>query len=211
MPFDFPCPKCGRTILNVPESYAGQRGRCLQCKNLVTIPTMVITESQPVAAPSPPQPGKPGYAPHYAPATPRQVSEQHSPIVLENPPPPFVDTNKPQPRRKHQQLQKGLIPRRYPFLRKYCGILSIVGLIVGGFTILYGLVIAVSPLFGVHIPELGVASPLLFIIIGLAFGLAGYAISIMWLAGVDFIRVVMDIEENTRKLLDHEDDSTHDV
>jgi len=31
------------------------------------------------------------------------------------------------------------------------------------------------------------------------------------LAGVDFIRVVMDIEENTRKLLDHEDDSTHDV
>lgn len=211
MPFDFPCPKCGKTILNVPESYAGQRGRCLQCKSLVTIPTMVISESQPVAAPSPPQPGKPGYAPHYAPAAPRQVSEQHSPIALEDPPPPFVDTNKPQPRRKHQQLQKGLIPRRYPFLRKYCGILSIVGLIVGGFTILYGLVIAVSPLFGVHIPELGVASPLLFIIIGLAFGLTGYATSIMWLAGVDFIRVVMDIEENTRKLLDHEDDSPHEV
>ncbi len=211
MPFDFPCPKCGRTILNVPESYAGQRGRCLQCKNLVTIPTMVITESQPVAAPSPPQPGKPGYAPHYTPATPRQVSEQHSPIVLEAPPPPFVDTNKPQPRRKRQQLQKGLIPRRYPFLRKYCGILSVVSLIVGGLIIISGIAIAFSPLFGAHIPAIGASSPLLFIMVGLAFGLTGYASAIIGLAGVELFRVVMDIEENSRKLLDQEDDSAHDV
>lgn len=75
-------------------------------------------------------------------------------------------------------------------------------LICGGLIILTGIGIGISPLFGLQIPQLGTSSALLLMLVGFAIGLSGYTCLVIGMAGVELLRVVMDIEENTRKLLD---------
>lgn len=237
MPFNFPCPKCGRVILNVPESYAGQRGRCLNCKNLVNIPTLLVNEiHEPVPAghipaghasppahrsnalsvagnpssrsqhgpftplPSIPKPVSSGYNPEYSPSSPQPVYPQ----VLEQSeddediPPPLVETGRAAARKPQQRAL--LATRRYPFLRRYCSILTTLTLIIGGATILTGVGIAVSPLFWFNQPFANAALILMAVAGGLAVSLGGYASLVFGLAGVELLHVVMDIEQNTRKL-----------
>ncbi len=75
-------------------------------------------------------------------------------------------------------------------------------LICGGLIILTGIGIGISPLFGLKIPQLGTSSALLLMLVGFAICLSGYTCLVIGMAGVELLRVVMDIEENTRKLLD---------
>src|SRR5439155_27210232 len=56
MPISIKCPECGRK-LNAPDSAAGRRARCPQCKAVVTLPaagTQVgdeVLDAEPVSAP----------------------------------------------------------------------------------------------------------------------------------------------------------------
>lgn len=216
MPFNFPCPKCGRVILNVPESYAGQRGRCLNCKDLVNIPTLVVNEIQEAG---------PVQSVSIQTASTGRDGIREAISVVASPQPPVATNGKHQedfpllpdiPRRASRRgsFGKGMnrsgASRRYPELRRYCGMLTVLSLVVGGGTILTGICIAVSPfLSGTPAGQTPASSTagLLVFLWGLALSTLGYAGIVAGMAVVEFFRVAMDIEENSRRLLESSTES----
>lgn len=222
MPFNFPCPKCGKTILNVPESYAGQRGRCLNCKGLVTIPTMVVEEvSAPVISQEPlvSSPvvktggGSTAVRSPIPPAIRAAVVAQGvpDPVPVEMPEviPPLVERAGGGVSLRHQK-SRGVTTRRYPILRRYCSMLTVLSLIFGSLLIVTGAGLAFSVFFGFRIPALGESSAFVLVLLGLMAGLGGYAGLVAGLAGVDLARVLMDIEENTRRCVERSEGGERD-
>ena len=209
MPFNFPCPKCGKTILNVPESYSGQRGRCLNCKGLVTIPTMVVEEIRASVAPQEQLVSKPVVKTGGGNTAVREVASSR--VKPSSPPaldqalldlpemlPPLV-TPPGGVRSRRSQKSRGGSVRRYPILRRYCGMLTVVSLIIGISLVILGIGVAFSVVFGASIPALGSASGLLIVLVGLGLGIGGYGSLVVGLTMVEVAKVLMDIEENVRK------------
>lgn len=166
---------------------------------------MVVGENESVSSPPPPPTSmgprlnETGYSKIGTDRPTHQKERSGSQVTAdEGPFPTIVDA----PNRKSHSPMRGLLPRRYPLLRRYCGILSGLSLVHGGLIILVGLGLGVSPFFGVAIPQLGSSSALLFVLIGVVVCMVGYTTIVCGLAGVEFIRTVLDIEENTRKIWD---------
>src|SRR5690349_1286623 len=51
----FNCPKCG-SKLSVPDNTAGKKGKCSQCRELVTVPSVASAPSVRTSCPPPPPP-----------------------------------------------------------------------------------------------------------------------------------------------------------
>lgn len=94
MPIRVPCPHC-HAELNVPDSLAGQLGRCAACKNVLSIPALDVP-ILPLAEPAPPKLAPlelpPLPPPAYVPPPPAYVPPVDVPlpmaVPLDLPPPP---------------------------------------------------------------------------------------------------------------------------
>lgn len=194
MPIEFPCPHCGALIVNVPEKYAGQKGRCLHCK-------------KPVVIPSP--------APPVAPVAqvPVESLPEIVPEIIPDPvvPPSVLDRKGKRNRfggsRKFapagSQQYAAASSQRYPALQKYCLILTILSYILAALGMAWGVVVMLMPLLisgaATGKPSAGPYEALFAFFMGLLICLGTYLWLIVALAGVDVLRILMDIEENTRK------------
>jgi hypothetical protein len=110
MPISMQCPTCGKK-LNAPDSAAGKRARCPQCKTIVTLPSPggapaeEVLEAEPVQAPAPADPDALGFGDEpAAPAPPPLPSGGFGdsgdiPLAPDAAPPPAGAPGGDQPRR----------------------------------------------------------------------------------------------------------------
>ncbi|MFO1019919.1 MAG: hypothetical protein U0903_04390 [Planctomycetales bacterium] len=194
MPIEFPCPHCGALIVNVPEKYAGQKGRCLHCKKPVVIPS-----------PAPP------IAP--AAAAPEESLPEVVPEVIPDPviPPSILDRKgkrnrfgggqryAPAGSQKYQPASS----QRYPALGRYRDILTILSYVIAVLGMAWGVIVMLMPLLVSAAvagkPSAGPYEALASFFVGLVICLGTYVVMIILLAVAEGLRVLMDIEENTRK------------
>ena len=100
MPISMRCPQCGKK-LNAPDSAAGKRARCPQCKTIVTLPSPgdapadEVFEAEPVAPPAPaPDPDELGFGDEpVAPAPPPISAARPAVGATRRPPPLPVDSD----------------------------------------------------------------------------------------------------------------------
>ena len=170
---EFRCPRCNATA-SAPETKAGSLGKCRNCGARITVPH--------------PQP----------PVTFREVEEFETHLASEDPEPgPAVAVVGGQVADRPGRAAPSDSMSRYPNLIRYLAwvkTLVLVGLIVA---ILAG---AVCLFVGAYVAATqDIPTGLAWVLMGLVTPLAGYMIYTFYNAAIELIRVVIDIEANTRE------------
>ena len=170
---EFHCPQCNATVA-APESKAGSAGKCRNCGARITVPELapVVTfqEVEEFEAESA------GEQPEPAP----QIAAVDQPTAV-----------------RRSQAARGDSLNRYPNLVRYLAwvkTLVLVGLIVA---ILAGAACLVVGAWAAATRDIPTA--VAWLVIGLVTPLAGYMTFTFYNAAIEFVRVVIDIEANTRE------------
>lgn len=198
----FNCSQCGHTM-KVPDAAAGKRGKCKKCGEVMGVP--MLSEPEPVALSTPAADSLDGF-----PELENLPEEDYGfpPILPEEPPeeeftalPNRNRRGRPVRYERREELQSS--DQRYPMLSLYLMIIKIlivityvVVLIFGGI-IVYGMIDA-SLKVAEQLDTQAKLTPIITTTI--AYFMVATFILVAALAAIEFARVIIDTEYNTRKI-----------